>query len=188
MARRCIVCNHPDVTEVVEHNRRYFFCSHCNKLHERAIDTDFGSNIEIQTPAGIKHVIVGALITQEDQILLLKRRAYPYGYAFPAGHVEYEEKPLATLVREVNEETGLIVKNPKLIFEGDIDNKCRYGANIHLWYFYYCEFEAGVPIFNAESEAIGWYTLKEIEKMDLIYSAKQLIKLAVKPFYESSQS
>ena len=57
-------------------------------------------------------VAVLAFIAQDDKILLIKRGVDPGAgkWACPAGFVEYDEAPEDAVVREVQEETGLITK------------------------------------------------------------------------------
>jgi nucleoside triphosphatase len=172
----CIECKGNKVEEVVDHNRRYFHCSTCKKLHERAIDSRFGKDVAINTDNGTYHLSAGALIRKGNKFLLLKRRSFPFGFDFPAGHVEYNETPLDAVKREVMEETGLKITDTDLIFEGEMrGNKCKYGADNHVWFFYNCNYEPGVPFLNSESESLGWYSKEEAEKLDLVASAKFLL-------------
>ncbi len=180
MAQLCIECDSDKIDEVVKENKRYFFCHACQKLHDRAIDTAYGADVTIPTEKGIIHLIAGALIKNGRQFLLIKRRAYPFGYALPAGHIEYGETPLETLHREILEETGLKVKKSTLLFEGEIHNKCRYGADRHIWYFYKCQCEPGIPLLNPESEGIGWYSPEEVSSLNLIPSARYLFNEVIR--------
>lgn len=174
----CIICHSTDIEEVVKENRRYYFCAQCDKLYERAIDSRYGRDVTISTQAGIVHMSVGAIIRNGDHILLLKRRAFPYGWDIPAGHVEYNENTVDAIKRELLEETSLRVIKAKLIYEGEMrGNKCRYGADTHLWRVYECTHEPGHPTLNPESEAIGWYSLEEAQNLELVDSAQKLLSL-----------
>lgn len=171
----CITCQSENVTEVVENNRRYYHCGECQKLYERAIDSRYGRDVTINSENEIQHISVGAIIRDGTKILLLKRRAFPYGYDIPAGHVEYNEEPIEAVKREILEETALKVTHTKLLFKGVMKgNRCRYGADSHIWYVYECNYEKGIPILNPESEVIGWFELDEVNTLDIIPSAKQL--------------
>lgn len=54
----------------------------------------------------------GAIVVENDQILLVKRAHPPKigWWCIPAGFMEWREHPEQTAVREVEEETGLLVK------------------------------------------------------------------------------
>ncbi len=51
---------------------------------------------------------------ENGQVLVQKRVKYWTGVTFPGGHIEKGESFTASAVREVKEETGLDIKNPKL--------------------------------------------------------------------------
>jgi len=50
---------------------------------------------------------VDAIILRGDQIVLVKRKNPPHGWALPGGLVETGETVEQAVVREINEETGL---------------------------------------------------------------------------------
>src|SRR5690554_8185938 len=57
-------------------------------------------------------------ITHGDDVLLLKRglhkRVYPGRYNGVGGHIERDEDPLTSAIREMQEETGLTVEDVRL--------------------------------------------------------------------------
>ncbi|HEX9118478.1 MAG TPA: NUDIX hydrolase [Anaerolineae bacterium] len=57
-------------------------------------------------------VAVGALITDGERVLLVRRAADPQigRWALPAGYMDFDEEPEAALAREIREETGLTVR------------------------------------------------------------------------------
>lgn len=54
----------------------------------------------------------GALAEQEGRVLLVRRAVPPRlgAWCLPAGYVEYDEGPVAAAIREVREETGLVIR------------------------------------------------------------------------------
>lgn len=60
---------------------------------------------------------VDAVIPYKGGIVLVKRRNEPFKdyYALPGGIVEYGERVESALIREVKEETGLIVEPYKIV-------------------------------------------------------------------------
>ena len=56
------------------------------------------------------------LITDGDRMLLQNRIKNDWkGYTLPGGHVEAGESFVDAVIREMKEETGLDVKNPRLV-------------------------------------------------------------------------
>lgn len=62
-------------------------------------------------------VAVQAFVTKNDKVLLVKRAIDPGAgkWACPAGFVEYDEAPADAVLRELQEETGLIGKIDRLL-------------------------------------------------------------------------
>jgi len=116
----------------------------------------------------LMHYSVGALIKRGDKYLLIDRVNPPFGFAGVAGHIDRAEDKVKALKREVKEESGLKVKDYKLLFEEELDwNWCSKGVNVHYWYLFECEVSGEVKQNCKETKSIGWYTIKEIKKLKL---------------------
>lgn len=81
----------------------------------------------------------GAILVKDDKILLVKRAHPPKigWWCIPAGFMEWREHPGETAVREIREETGLIIELTGLfdVYSGDDDPRANcvlllYLANI----------------------------------------------------------
>ena len=85
-------------------------------------------------PNDVSTVAKVVIIDKKDRVLFLKRSNYVDKFAgewdLPGGHLKGNESLLEGLKREVKEETGLSVSDPKLI---TIDN------NLH---FFYCNYDS----------------------------------------------
>ena len=73
-------------------------------------------------------VTVLCMVYDGDKILLQNRvKKDWHGYTFPGGHVEKEESFVRAVIREVREETGLTIKDPRLCgvkqFQTDEDER-----------------------------------------------------------------
>ena len=91
------------------------FCPNCGSpMADRFV---FGRTRRTCTACGFvffrePKLAAGALVEQQGQVLLVRRAVDPkLGFwCLPAGYVEYDEGPVAAVLREVREETGLIVR------------------------------------------------------------------------------
>lgn len=87
---------------------------------------------------------VGAVIRdQDDNLLVQYRLREPVGLALPAGHID-DELPEEALRRELEEETGLHVRNMELVLELRIGTGCAKGHDAHDWWVYEVEVD-GMP-------------------------------------------
>lgn len=53
------------------------------------------------------------IATHKGKIVLIERQKYPFGLALPGGHVEHGERPRETAMRELLEETGLVLNDAR---------------------------------------------------------------------------
>jgi 8-oxo-dGTP diphosphatase len=60
---------------------------------------------------------VGALVEQAGKVLLVRRAVDPRlgTWCLPAGYVEYDEGPVEAVIREVKEETGVVIRVKELL-------------------------------------------------------------------------
>ena len=118
------------------------------------------------------HYSVGALIERASddgiEYFLIDRNVPPYGFAGIAGHIDKEETPENALVREVSEESGLVVTGYELMRERVLDwNHCSKGVGIHYWYLYKCKVDGSVTINKREVKSSGWYTADMMKELKL---------------------
>ena len=96
------------------------------------------------------------VIIRDNQILLVKQRGK---YHVPGGGVELGEMPEDAVIREVNEETGLIATNPRLV--GQLSTFFTYSSSVHvqsLLLYYRCDVldgELSVDGMEEDERAIG---------------------------------
>lgn len=95
----CPVCGKPVVRKLA-HGRERPVCESCGYIH-------------FQEPK----VAAAVLIRQEDQVLLVRRSMQPKRgkWTLPAGFVDADEDPAEAAVREVFEETRLVVEIDELL-------------------------------------------------------------------------
>ena len=107
-----------------------------------------------------------AVIVRKGKVLLVQRKREPYKgtWMFPAGFVDFGEHPLETVVREVKEETGLNVKQGKLIeFFQNKDDTRDPG---HLTFFYQVVADGQkIKTDKEENQDIGWFDIQKPPKI-----------------------
>ena len=121
--------------------------------------------------AACNHTSVGIIVRRNDQLLLLERQKFPWGFAAPAGHVEDDEAYRDAAIRELQEETGLHVVSLSLLHTEQVANQCRRpGGDCHSWEIYEAEV-AGDLIRNVdEAKRLGWYSMDQVREMALMTS------------------
>jgi 8-oxo-dGTP diphosphatase len=72
-----------------------------------------------QTPSAERPAIASAVITDNGKVLLVRRRVKEgsLSWQFPGGEVEHGESASQAAVREVREETGLVVTDSRILGE-----------------------------------------------------------------------
>ena len=114
---------------------------------------------------------VGAIIVCDGKILLEKRKGEPGRgkWSVPGGLVELGETTENAVIREVKEETGLIVADPQLI--DVVDNIVRDENGEIKYHFviidYFLRLKGGEPKAADDAEELKWIPLNEVEKYDL---------------------
>ncbi len=111
------------------------------------------------------------MVYKEDKILVLDRKAKLWpGITFPGGHIEPGETFLDAVVREMKEETGLTIHDPKLCGVKDwIDaDGSRYIALLYKTNQFEGELQSSREgeVFWTDLESI--YSLNLSEDMDIL--------------------
>lgn len=158
----CLLCLVPNPSEDRRDGRSEFVCGSCGRRAPRALILDGETKTE-ETPRGLKHWTVGALIEREGKFLIMLKKTWPYLWDVIAGHIGPAEDPEAAVVREVQEETGLRLVKPTLAFHGEIfPEPCRRGVNIHEWYLFRGPADGELRPDPREVAELRWVTLAEM--------------------------
>lgn len=92
-----------------------------------------------------------AVVLKDDQLLVMERfkmdKTY---YTLLGGTVEPNESADTAAVREVREESGIEVANPRLVFVEDAGDP--YGPQ----HVFLCDYVSGEPALPADSEEAFW--------------------------------
>lgn len=91
-----------------------------------------------------------AIVIKDGKLLVIKRTKLNQKYMVtPGGHIEEGEEPTETVQRELDEETTVRIKNPRLVF---IENPNH--PDFGLQYIYLCEYASGEPQLRPDSEEV----------------------------------
>jgi len=126
---------------------------------------------------------VAVIVIQNQKVLLGKRKgAHGSGtWAFPGGHLEFNESIEECAIREVFEETGLAVKDAQHVsFTNDIfeTDKKHY-----VTLFVKSEYISGEPVVKEphKCEEWGWFFWTDLPK-PLFLSLQNLLSQDINPF------
>ena len=113
-------------------------------------------------------VAVKAIVKFEDKFLIIKKSLIedvaPETYDLPGGRLEFGEKPVNALTREVFEETGLNILNPKPTRVWSFSPKENFQL---IGITFLCESENNKVNLSEEHTEYKWLTHEEIKEMDL---------------------
>lgn len=115
-----------------------------------------------------------------DDVLLMKRashkRVFPNQYNGVGGHIERDEDPLTSALREIKEETGLAVRDVNLRAVYNIDAGQKTG--ILLFVFTAAADSRDVPL-EADEGTLHWVNLDHIHLLDLVEDLPQILPRVV---------
>ena len=117
---------------------------------------------------------VGAVIIDRYRILLEKRKNEPSKgkWSVPGGLVELGESVEEAVVREVQEETGLEVDEPRLVDVVNYVSLGEKGAVIYHYVIldYLVAVRSGKVKAASDADALRWVPFNEVEEYDLTES------------------
>lgn len=104
-------------------------------------------------------------VIDSDSVLMIKRNRNWKGWAFPGGHLENGESITNCIIREVKEETGLVVNN--LTYKGFTHFYNPKSGERHIISNYVCTSFNGKNKSSCSEGIIEWINIKEINKLKL---------------------
>ncbi len=127
-----------------------------------------------------KHIGAYGLIIKDEQILLIKKLGGPYSgkLDLPGGTIEWGETPKETLIRELNEEVGINVKEYELFdansvtFEWVHKEELECGHHLGIFYKinrYEGEIIENIDINEKNDDSLGakYYKISDLKKSEL---------------------
>ncbi len=117
---------------------------------------------------------VGAIVRNESNHILLQRTTEGNQWSLPGGAIDPGEKPSEAVIREVQEETGLIVSPTQIIAVlGGTDYRYRYSNGDLVEYtitLFACKPIGGTfGETDDETAALEWFPFEEMPRLTLPY-------------------
>lgn len=121
---------------------------------------------------------VGAVLIHEGRVLLIRRGKEPLRgrWVVPGGTVELGETLEQALVREVQEETGLVVRPGAVVAVFDRIQRDADGVAYHYVIVdYLCDYVAGEARAGSDAEAVALVAPADLATYDLPEKALEVV-------------
>ena len=113
------------------------------------------------------------LIHKEDKYLLQDRIKKDWrGYTLPGGHIEPDESIVDAVIREMKEETGLTIRNPKLC---GVKQFPIEGGRYIVFLFSADEFEG--ELVSSEEGKMHWIKKEELDTVNTVNDFRELLEV-----------
>jgi 8-oxo-dGTP diphosphatase len=121
---------------------------------------------------------VGGVLIHEGRVLLIRRGQEPLRgrWMIPGGGVEAGETLEDAIVREIEEETGLVVKARELLTV--VDGIHREDGRLQYHFViieYLCEYVSGSPRAASDADAVAFVARDELPAYDLTDKALEVV-------------
>ncbi len=115
------------------------------------------------------------LVYDEKKVLVQEKTGTKYegGLVFPGGHVEEGESLRDSVVREIREETGLVIKNPQPC--GFKDWILEDGTRYIVLLYKTDQFEGELK--NSREGKVFWLDRNDISSANLIWNMRELLEI-----------
>ena len=133
---------------------------------------------------------VGAVVLYAGKFLSVLRGSPPLQgeWSLPGGVLELGEMLREAVVREVLEETGIVIAPANVI---EVFDRLQHDSEGRVQYHYVlvdflCEYISGEPRAGDDAIGVKWVSLKDLDGMDMPEFTKTVIRKAVKMAEQST--
>lgn len=130
-------------------------------------------------------VAVGALVIKDQKVLLVKRNQPPAKglWALPGGKVNLGETLQQAVIREIFEETAVTIIPGQPIYTFENIQRDENG-DVQFHYVIvdlFAQFEGGELKAGDDAAEVGWFSLDEMEKIQVNKTTKELVLKYLQP-------
>ena len=123
---------------------------------------------------------VGAIIIEDDNVLLVKRAHPPLQarWSIPGGVLEVGEFIREAAIREAREETGLIVEPGELlgVYDRVLRNQEQRVQYHYVLIDFLCRPVGGELVAASDAEEVHWFTREELPALELAEDTQDVIR------------
>jgi 8-oxo-dGTP diphosphatase len=143
-----------------------------NDLFDK-LANDLGTKVISEDRTERVELTVLCLVEDGNKILLQNRVKKDWqGYTLPGGHVERDESFVDAVIREMKEETGLDIKNPKLVGVKQFPIKCgRYVV------FLFKTKEYSGTLVSSDEGKMEWIEYEKLKNINTVEDFEELLKV-----------
>ncbi|MEM5793707.1 MAG: NUDIX hydrolase [Candidatus Aenigmatarchaeota archaeon] len=122
------------------------------------------------------NLAVDAIVEKGNKILLITRASEPFEgmLALPGGFVEEGEKVEQALIREVEEETSIVIKPKEILGVYSDPERDPRGHTVSI--VFVAEVAGGELEAGGDAEDADWYELKKINLKKLAFDHARILK------------
>ena len=121
------------------------------------------------------------VIRCKDEVLLIKRKNYPFAghWALPGGFIDPGETPEQAAIRELEEETGLVVN--KVNYVGEYKKPYRDPRMENAWSFAFTLTVPHKETLNPgdDASAARWVPINKLDKIPLAFDHENILAAAI---------
>lgn len=117
-------------------------------------------------------IAVAGVVLRDDRVLLVRRAHAPDAgrWCFPGGKIERGESIECSVVRELNEETGIDVRAGRLL---DVATVLDYSSGNEIFQHYIvllllCQWLRGEPVAGDDALDAAWFDIPGLSAVDLV--------------------
>ncbi|MEM5883017.1 MAG: NUDIX hydrolase [Candidatus Aenigmatarchaeota archaeon] len=122
------------------------------------------------------NLAVDGIVENGNKILLIKRASEPFEgmLALPGGFVEEREKVEQALIREIEEETSIVVRPKEILGVYSDPGRDPRGHTVSI--VFVCEVAGGELEAGGDAQDVDWYELKKINLKKLAFDHAKILK------------